>query len=71
MKKISIVTPTFNEEENIKRLCSEIKVEVESLNYDYEHIIIDNSSSDKTPSSLPKIVPTRLPQFIQFILTLE
>jgi len=55
MKKISIVTPTFNEEENIKRLCSEIKVEVESLNYDYEHIIIDNSSSDKTIDILREI----------------
>ena len=55
MKKISIVTPTFNEEENIKRLCSEIKVEAESLNYDYEHIIIDNSSSDKTIDILREI----------------
>ena len=55
MKKISIVTPTFNEEENIKRLCSEIKVEAESLNYDYERIIIDNSSSDKTIDILREI----------------
>ena len=31
MKKISIVTPTFNEEENIERLCKEIKLE--ELNY--------------------------------------
>ena len=55
MKKISIVTPTFNEEENIKKLCSEIKIEAESLNYDYEHIIIDNSSSDKTIDILREI----------------
>jgi len=55
MKKISIVTPTFNEEENIEKLCREIKLEVETLNYDYEHIIIDNCSTDKTIDKLRKI----------------
>ena len=55
MKKISIVTPTFNEEENIERLCQEIKLEVQSLNYDYEHIVIDNCSTDSTIDKLRKI----------------
>ena len=55
MKKISIVTPTFNEEDNIERLCEEIKLEAESLDYDYEHIIIDNCSTDKTIDKLRKI----------------
>ena len=55
MKKISIVTPTFNEEENIERLCHEIKHEIEKLNYNYEHIVIDNCSTDKTIDKLRKI----------------
>jgi len=55
MKKISIVTPTFNEEENIERLCQEIKLEVQSLNYDYEHIVIDNCSTDSTIDKLREI----------------
>jgi glycosyltransferase involved in cell wall biosynthesis len=55
MKKISIVTPTFNEEENIERLCEEIKLETQSLNYDYEHIIIDNCSTDRTLEKLKAI----------------
>ena len=55
MKKISIVTPTFNEEENIERLCQEIKIEAKSLNYDYEHIVIDNCSTDKTIDKLREI----------------
>ena len=55
MKKISIVTPTFNEEENIERLCKEIKREAESLNYEYEHIVIDNCSTDKTVDKLREI----------------
>ena len=54
-KKISIITPTFNEEKNIEKLCSEISKEMSKLNYDYEHIIIDNHSNDQTISILKKI----------------
>ena len=55
MTKISIVTPTFNEEENIKKLCSGIKIEMEKLNITYEHIVIDNCSTDKTITNLKEI----------------
>ena len=56
MKKlISIVTPTFNEELNIEKLCKSVSNEMSNLNYDYEHIIIDNNSTDKTIMILRKI----------------
>jgi len=55
MSKISIVTPTYNEGENIEKLCSGIKLEMEKLNIDYEHIVIDNSSTDKTIDILKEI----------------
>ena len=55
MTQISIVTPTFNEEQNIEILCSEIKREMNKLNIEYEHIVIDNSSTDKTISILKEI----------------
>jgi polyisoprenyl-phosphate glycosyltransferase len=56
MKKlISIVTPTFNEESNIEKLCNDISFEMRNLNYDYEHIIIDNNSTDSTIDILRKI----------------
>ena len=55
MSKISIVTPTYNEGENIEKLCSGIKLEMEKLNIDYEHIVIDNSSTDKTIEILKEI----------------
>jgi len=55
MEKISIVTPTFNEEDNILLLCQKIKNEFSKLNYDYEHIVIDNNSTDKTISILRNI----------------
>ena len=55
MTKISIVTPTYNEEENIEKLCLEIRSEMKKINLDYEHIVIDNSSTDKTIEILRKI----------------
>ena len=55
MKKISIVTPTYNEEENIERLCEEIKSNFKNLDYDYEHIVIDNNSNDTTIDKLKKL----------------
>ena len=55
MKKISIITPTYNEEENIALLCEKINKELSKLNYTYEHIVIDNSSTDNTVSILRNI----------------
>ncbi len=54
-KKISIITPTFNEEKNIEKLCLEISKEMSKLDYDYEHIVIDNHSNDGTIPILKKI----------------
>ena len=53
MKKISVLVPTYNEEENVEPLSSAI---VEQLNklpeYDYEIIFIDNDSCDATREKL-------------------
>lgn len=50
MKKISVITPCFNEAENVEVCASELKkVMSEQLpGYDYEHIFADNSSTDAT-----------------------
>ena len=53
--KISIVTPTYNEVENIENLYLDIKKIMNDLNIKYEHIIIDNSSSDGTIELIKKI----------------
>jgi len=58
MKKlISIVTPTFNEQENIYLLSNDISNQMQNLNttYDYEHIIIDNASTDNTQKVIRKL----------------
>ena len=54
-KKISIVTPTFNEELNIEKLCYEVSDKMKKLNYNYEHIVIDNLSTDSTIEILEEI----------------
>lgn len=49
MKKlISIVTPCYNEEDNIDELCERIAKVMQELPYDFEHICIDNCSTDST-----------------------
>ena len=45
-RKISIVTPCFNEVQNIVELSERIRVIANKLPYDYEHIFIDNCSTD-------------------------
>ena len=57
MGLISIVTPCYNEEENVKELYLQIKCIFKNLdeNYTYEHIFIDNASKDKTVSILKRI----------------
>ena len=47
-KLISIVTPCFNEEDNVNELYKRICKVMEASPYDYEHIFIDNASTDST-----------------------
>ncbi|HPM10939.1 MAG TPA: glycosyltransferase family 2 protein [Paludibacter sp.] len=55
-KLITIVTPCFNEEENVKEVYQQVKdVFAQIPAYRYEHIFIDNASTDKTASILREI----------------
>ncbi len=55
-KFISIVTPCYNEELNIQNVYDQVKFLFQSLsNYEYEHIFIDNASTDRTPKILREI----------------
>lgn len=54
-KIISIVTPCFNEADNVEELCDRIAKVMSQLPYDYEHICIDNASTDTTVAKLRKI----------------
>lgn len=54
-KLISIVTPCYNEEDNIEELCKRITSVMAKLPYEYEHICIDNHSSDATVKKIKLI----------------
>lgn len=56
MKLISVVTPCFNEEANVKDLFLTVQKIFKSLpKYKYEHIFIDNSSSDNSVKVLKEL----------------
>jgi len=53
MKTISIVTPCYNEQDNVGELCSRIRKAMENFpQYRYEHVLIDNCSTDNTVAVL-------------------
>jgi glycosyltransferase involved in cell wall biosynthesis len=56
MKLISIITPCYNEEENIKELHERIAKVMEKVDCNYEHILIDNASTDRTVEILRNII---------------
>ncbi|MDE1156246.1 MAG: glycosyltransferase family 2 protein [Acidobacteriaceae bacterium] len=53
-KTISIITPCYNEESNVLNLYNQVREVMTQLNgrYDYEHIFIDNASTDRTVAIL-------------------
>ena len=58
-KTISIVTPTYNEKDNLLPLIESIAKIMGSQRYEYEHIVIDNCSTDGTKELLKEIAPSR------------
>lgn len=54
-KLISIVTPCYNEKDNIEELCQRVATVMAAQPYDYEHICIDNSSTDGTIGKIKAI----------------
>ena len=56
-KLISIITPCFNEADNVEDCCTAIRnlFAGELAAYDYEHIFSDNASTDATPDILRKL----------------
>ncbi len=56
MKHISIMTPCYNEEGNIRNIYQAVKEQFERLpQYTYEHIFIDNYSTDRSREILREL----------------
>src|ERR1700722_8116543 len=56
-KLLTVVTPCYNEEGNVREMCEAIRELFAGplARYDYEHIFIDNASRDKTASILREL----------------
>src|SRR4051795_10165770 len=53
---VSVLTPCFNEEGNVKHLYERVRAVFDRLEgYSYEHIFIDNASTDSTVALLRQI----------------
>ncbi len=56
MPYLTILTGTFNEEENVRLVHSRVRAVIGSIpGYDYEHLFIDNASRDDTVAILREI----------------
>jgi glycosyltransferase involved in cell wall biosynthesis len=56
MKTVSVMTPCYNEEQNVEEVYSRVRaVFQQSGKYKYEHIFIDNASTDQTVAVLKRI----------------
>lgn len=59
MKLITVVTPCYNEAENVVELYEQIKaVFATQPNYRYEHLFIDNASQDETVALIKNLAAT-------------
>src|SRR5579884_4350516 len=55
-RTISIMTPCYNEEENVEELYERVRAVMLKIDrYKYEHIFIDNNSRDRTVAVLKRI----------------
>lgn len=56
MKLVSVVTPCYNEEDNVQELYRQVKEVMQGLpDLRYEHIFIDNASRDRTVPILKEL----------------
>ncbi len=56
MPLLTILTPCFNEEGNVREVYQQVKAVMETLpGYDYDHLFIDNASTDGTVDILREL----------------
>jgi len=56
MKRISVITPCYNEAGNVEELYERVRAAIQTAgDYEYEHIFIDNHSEDETVAVLRRL----------------
>ncbi len=56
MPLLTVLTPCYNEEGNVREVYLQVKAQMETLpGYEYDHLFIDNASTDRTVSVLREL----------------
>ena len=58
MKKLSVIIPAYNEEKRIERTLLDVDSYLEKQNYEYEIIVVDNNSNDRTSDVVKRLTAT-------------
>ncbi len=60
LTKVTVVTPCYNEEDNVEALFAKVKEVMATVKdrYEYEHLFIDNHSQDRTVEILRRLSST-------------
>jgi dolichyl-phosphate beta-glucosyltransferase len=58
MKRLSVVIPAYNEEKRIEQTLKDVDAYLEKQPYDYEIIVVDNGSKDRTVEIVQQLEST-------------
>lgn len=58
MKKLSVIIPAYNEEKRISETLKSVDSYLEKQSYDYEIVVIDNNSKDRTSEVVKELQAT-------------
>lgn len=60
--KVTIVLPTYNERENIRRLLPELLIQFKRLAYDLQILVVDDNSPDGTAREVRRFIDSSIPK---------
>lgn len=69
MKKLSVIIPAYNEEKRIERTLRDVDAYLERQGYEYEILVVDNNSNDRTSEVVKQLESTTVQNAKVFLET--